>query len=151
MVVYNCDTGCGAWTTQMVGKNKLALNKSGKGHFWKHVFSQAPSTSENCAHCGMKTHMAGPMYAGPLHSPAFIKKILDGLPSVSKDTYHTTERIEGMLTLALEESLPPLEEGIRFADPRIEDEALRSRRARPLPLFLHPVCSCQGPPLHHTP
>jgi tRNA (guanine26-N2/guanine27-N2)-dimethyltransferase len=110
MVVYNCDTGCGAWTTQMVAKNKIAQNKSGKGHFWKHVFEQAPSTSENCVQCGMKTHMAGPMYAGPLHSPEFIKKILDGLPRVSKDTYQTTERIEGMLTMALEESLPPLEE-----------------------------------------
>jgi tRNA (guanine26-N2/guanine27-N2)-dimethyltransferase len=105
MVVYNCDTGCGAWTTQMVAKNKLAQNKSGKGYFWKHVFEQAPSTSEKCIHCGMKTHMAGPMYAGPLHSPEFIKKILDELPSVSKDTYQTTERIEGMLTMALEETL----------------------------------------------
>ncbi|KAG0650502.1 tRNA(m(2,2)G26)dimethyltransferase [Hyphodiscus hymeniophilus] len=106
MVVYSCDTGCGAWTTQMLAKNKLAQNKSGKGFFWKHVFEQAPLTSEKCVHCGMKTHMAGPMYAGPLHSPAFIKKILDGLPSVSKDTYQTTERIEGMLSMALEEILP---------------------------------------------
>ena len=106
MLVYNCDTGCGAWTTQMVAKNKLAQNKSGKGHFWKHVFEQAPSATEKCPHCGMKTHMAGPMYAGPLHSPEFIKKILKGLPSVSKDTYQTTERIEGMLSMALEETLP---------------------------------------------
>jgi tRNA (guanine26-N2/guanine27-N2)-dimethyltransferase len=106
MVVYNCDTGCGAWTTQLVAKNKLAQNKTGKGHFWKHVFEQAPLASEKCIHCGMKTHMAGPMYAGPLQSPAFIKKILDGLQSASKDTYQTTERIEGMLSMALEETLP---------------------------------------------
>ena len=110
MVVYNCDQGCGAWTTQMVAKNKLSQNKTGKGYFWKHVFEQAPSTSETCVHCGMKTHMAGPMYAGPLHSPEFINRILDGLPSVSKDTYHTTDRIEGMLSMALEETLPPVEE-----------------------------------------
>jgi len=50
------------------------------------------------------------MYAGPLHSPEFIKRILDGLPNVSKDTYQTTERIEGMLTMSLEESLLPREE-----------------------------------------
>ena len=110
MVVYNCDTGCGAWTTQMLAKNKLAPSKSGNGYFWKHVFGPAPSASANCAHCGMKTHMAGPMYAGPLHSPEFINRILDGLSNVSKETYQTTSRIEGMLTLALEESLPPLEE-----------------------------------------
>jgi len=110
MVVYNCDTGCGAWTTQMVGKNKLSPNKSGKGHFWKHVFSIAPNQGENCPHCGMKTHMAGPMYAGPLHSPDFIQKVLKQLPHVSKDTYQTTERIEGMLTVALEELLQPPED-----------------------------------------
>ena len=112
MVVYNCDTGCGAWTTQMLGKNKLAPNKNGIGHFWKHVFESAPSTNENCAHCGMKTHMAGPMYAGPLHSSEFIERILRGLPSVSKETYQTRDRIEGMLTLALEETLLPRKEEI---------------------------------------
>lgn len=110
MMVYNCDSGCGAWTTQMVAKNKLAKNKSGTGHFWKHVFSAAPATSENCVHCGMVTHMAGPMYAGPLHSPEFIARILKGLPNVSKDTYHTTDRIEGMLNLALDETISPKEE-----------------------------------------
>ncbi|KAF7905729.1 hypothetical protein EAF00_000008 [Botryotinia globosa] len=110
MMVYNCDTGCGAWTTQMVGKNKLAPNKNGNGHFWKHVYSMGPSASENCAHCGMRTHLAGPMYGGPLHQPEFVQRILDGLPNVSKDTYHTTARIEGMLTLALEENLPSLED-----------------------------------------
>ena len=109
MVVYNCDSGCGAWTTQLLAKNKLAPNKSGKGTFYKHVFALAPSAGEYCEHCGTKTHMAGPMYAGPLHSPAFIHRILDNLPSVSKETYATTDRIEGMLNLALEEMLPPLE------------------------------------------
>ena len=110
MVVYNCDSGCGAWTTQMIARNKLVPNKSGKGHYWKHVFGMAPTTSESCSHCGMKTHIAGPMFAGPIHSPEFIKRILNELPNVSKDTYQTTDRIEGMLTVALEEVLPPLEE-----------------------------------------
>lgn len=110
MVVYNCDSGCGAWTTQMLARNKLMKNKNGNGYFWKHVFGIAPVASENCQHCGSKTHMAGPMYAGPLHSPDFIKKILDGLPGLSKDTYQTHDRIEGMLSTALEETLPPLQD-----------------------------------------
>jgi tRNA (guanine26-N2/guanine27-N2)-dimethyltransferase len=130
MVVYNCDAGCGAWTTQMVAKNKLSPNKSGTGHFWKHVFEQAPLTGDKCTHCGMKTHMAGPMYAGPLHSPEFIKKILDGLPDVSKDTYQTTERIEGMLSMALEETLavednpdsPTLTSKTNCYDPSVVDQ-----------------------------
>ena len=110
MMIYNCDAGCGAWTTQMIARNKLTPNKSGKGYYWKHVFGMAPTTSENCSHCGMKTHIAGPMFAGPIHSPEFIKRILNELLNVSKDTYQTTDRIEGMLTVALEEVLPPLEE-----------------------------------------
>jgi tRNA (guanine26-N2/guanine27-N2)-dimethyltransferase len=109
MVVYNCDSGCGAWNTQLLAKNKLAPNKSGKGTFYKHVFALAPSAGEYCEHCGTKTHMAGPMYAGPLHSPAFIRRILDDLPKVSKETYATTDRIEGMLNLALDEMLLPLD------------------------------------------
>jgi tRNA (guanine26-N2/guanine27-N2)-dimethyltransferase len=126
MVVYNCDNGCGAWTTQMLAKNKLAPNKSGKGYFWKHVFGIAPTVGENCSHCGMKTHMAGPMYAGPLHSPKFIKKILDGLPGLSKATYQTYDRIEGMLTVALEENLPTLEE-----DPNSPTATTKSNRYDP--------------------
>lgn len=133
MVVYNCDQGCGAWTTQMVGRNKLALNKSGSGHFWKHVFSGAPSASENCTHCGMTTHMAGPMYAGPLHSPEFIKRVLNGLPTVSKDTYQTTDRIEGMLNMALEETLPPREEDVD--SPTLTS---KTRRYDPAALDLYP-------------
>ena len=106
MIINNCDSGCGAWTTQTIGKNKLTKDKSGKSFFWKHVFGPASLGGDNCPHCGMKTHLAGPMYAGPIHSPEFIKKILDDLPNVSKDTYHTTDRIEGMLNLALEEIFP---------------------------------------------
>lgn len=109
MVVHNCDVGCGAWSTQMVSRNKIVPNKSGKGYFWKHTFEQATPAGE-CPHCNTRTHLAGPMYAGPIHCPKFIQRILDGLPDVSKDTYQTTARIEGMLSVALEETLPPLDE-----------------------------------------
>lgn len=105
MTVYNCDIGCGAWKTQLLARNKIAENKKGSGTFHKHVFAQGPSCDGQCEHCGTKMHLAGPMYAGPLHNPAFIQKILDMLPSVDKDTYQTTTRIEGMLSVALEETL----------------------------------------------
>ncbi|KAL3419874.1 tRNA (guanine(26)-N(2))-dimethyltransferase, mitochondrial [Phlyctema vagabunda] len=129
MVVYQCDTGCGAWETQLLGKNKLTSNKSGKGQFYKHVYGNAAPVSENCKHCGFKMHMAGPMYAGPIHSPDFIKHILDDLPKVSKDTYATTTRIEGMLSMALEETLPDpeapkpesLTTGSKIGDPAAVD------------------------------
>jgi tRNA (guanine26-N2/guanine27-N2)-dimethyltransferase len=58
MVVYNCDTGCGAWTTQMIGRNSIKPHKSGKGHYWKHGFGVSPPVGEHCKHCGAKAHMA---------------------------------------------------------------------------------------------
>ena len=105
MIVYNCDVGCGAWTTQMLGRNRLMPNKNKSGHFWKFGYAQGPTSNDQCQHCGFKMHMAGPMWAGPLHSADFIKKILADLPNVDKTVYQTTTRIEGMLTLALEEIL----------------------------------------------
>lgn len=54
------------------------------------------------------------MYAGPLHSNTYIQRILDGLPSLDRETYPTIPRIRGMLTNALEEdlnNLPPSSPG----------------------------------------
>lgn len=110
MLVYSCDNGCGAWTTQTVGRNKLTPNKSGKGHYWKHQYAQGPSVGESCTHCGYRMHIGGPLYGGPIHSAEFITQILDDLPNVSRETYQTIERIRGMLTLAREELLPPPED-----------------------------------------
>ncbi len=110
MMVYNCDQGCGAYTTQMIGRNKVFETKKAGTYAWKHTFGLGPSATEKCAQCGTKTHIGGPMYGGPLHSAEFIERILESLPNVSKDTYQTTDRIEGMLTLALEELIPPKDE-----------------------------------------
>lgn len=134
MITYNCDAGCGAWTTQLLLKNKHYPNKKGQGSFYKHQFSQAPSADKHCEHCGFKTHLAGPMYAGRLHDPEFIKRILRKLPEVDKAVYGTTERIKGMLTTALEEHLEEPATG----------SALVSREAKwaeiePYPFFFSPT------------
>ncbi|KAK2737907.1 RNA methyltransferase tRNA(m5U54)methyltransferase [Myotisia sp. PD_48] len=104
MVTYNCDQGCGAWTTQPLAGRKLHAGKNGIP-FYSYTLSQAPTAAPNCEHCGYKTHLAGPMWAGPLHNPHFIQRILDLVPGADKDTYQTCGRIEGMLTTALEEDL----------------------------------------------
>lgn len=104
MTVYNCGHGCGSWNTQPLLRNLPQLSKSNE-IFYKYSFAQAPTTPPNCSHCGSKLHLCGPMWAGPLHNPAFVQKMLDKLPSLDKQTYGTTDRIEGMLTLALEEDL----------------------------------------------
>lgn len=102
MSIYNCDTGCGAWETQLVARNQLRPARDGQMVF-HHGFAQGPSVDRTCQHCGAKTHLGGPMWAGPLHNPQFIQKILTKLETADKTVYGTVERIKGMLTVALEE------------------------------------------------
>ncbi|OAX78205.1 N2,N2-dimethylguanosine tRNA methyltransferase [Emergomyces africanus] len=104
MIVYNCDNGCGAWKTQPLAVNKCKSDRKGNP-FYHYGFAQGPSTTPTCEHCGFKTHLAGPMWAGPLHNNVFIQRILDLLPGADKETYPTVGRIEGMLSTALEEDL----------------------------------------------
>lgn len=58
MLVYNCDTGCGAWTTQFLAQTKDKKAKNGDP-FYKFSLAQAPSSSPHCEHCGFKTHLSG--------------------------------------------------------------------------------------------
>jgi tRNA (guanine26-N2/guanine27-N2)-dimethyltransferase len=134
MIVYNCDHGCGAWETQLLARNKKATNKSGKGSYYKHGFAMAPAAESNCKHCGSRMHLAGPMYAGPLHSADFIKKILDELPNASDEIYGTKPRIEGMLQTALEETLlpPPQDDS-----PKIKEDEYAA--LEPYPFYFHPT------------
>ncbi len=104
MIVYSCDHGCGAWSTQLLARNNVRQSKNGEAYF-QHSYAQAPDATPYCEHCGTKTHLSGPMWAGPLHNPYFVQRILDKLPSLDKTTYATLPRIEGMLTVALEEDL----------------------------------------------
>ncbi|KAI1819373.1 S-adenosyl-L-methionine-dependent methyltransferase [Xylaria intraflava] len=133
MVVYNCDHGCGAWETQLLARNKKATNKSGTGSYYKHSAALAPTADSTCKHCDSKMHLAGPMYAGPLHSPDFIKKILDELPNASDAVYGTKPRIEGMLRTALEESLPPPADNL----PKIKEDEFAA--LEPYPFYFHPT------------
>ncbi|KAJ8105990.1 hypothetical protein OPT61_g9839 [Boeremia exigua] len=102
MLVYSCDNGCGAWTTQFLARNKVTKNKKGDA-FYKHGFAAGPSADEHCKHCGVKTHLVGPMYGGPLHNVGFIERILAQLYESDRKTYATTDRIEGMLRTAIDE------------------------------------------------
>lgn len=102
MIVYHCDSGCGAWSIQFLARNKVTSNKNGE-KFYKHGFALAPSADEHCQHCGFKTHLSGPMYGGPLHNVGFVQRMLAQLNEVDRETYPTMDRIEGMLHTAMEE------------------------------------------------
>lgn len=102
MIVYHCESGCGAWTTQFLARNKVTKNKNG-APLYKHGFAQGPSSDQHCHHCGFKTHLSGPMYGGPIHNIGFIERVLAQLNEVDRETYPTMDRMEGMLHTALEE------------------------------------------------
>ncbi|KAF2209505.1 hypothetical protein CERZMDRAFT_113843 [Cercospora zeae-maydis SCOH1-5] len=103
MDVLGCDHGCGAWTINMRGRN---TKQSGKNDniWWKHTIGQGPAVDQLCEHCGSKRHIAGPMWAGPIHNAAFIEKLLEDLETADPEVYKTKARIEGMLSTALEET-----------------------------------------------
>lgn len=102
MIIYHCENGCGAWSTQFLARNKITQNKNGDP-FYKHGFAQGPTANQHCQHCGFKTHLSGPMYGGPLHNIGFIERVLAQLNEVDRVTYPTMDRMEGMLRTALEE------------------------------------------------
>ncbi|KAF2852292.1 N2,N2-dimethylguanosine tRNA methyltransferas-like protein [Plenodomus tracheiphilus IPT5] len=102
MIVYHCESGCGAWTTQYLARNKPMENKNGAA-IYKHGFAQAPTADQHCQHCGFKTHLSGPMYGGPLHNVGFIERVLAQLNEADRETYPTMDRIQGMLHTAMEE------------------------------------------------
>lgn len=104
MMVYNCDSGCGAWSTQYLARAKAKTAKNGDT-FYNFTSALAPSAGTPCEHCGFRTHQAGPMWGGPLHNRRFIQRILDMLPSLDPDIYGTIPRMEGMLNVALHEKL----------------------------------------------
>ncbi|KAI5778933.1 N2,N2-dimethylguanosine tRNA methyltransferase-domain-containing protein [Geopyxis carbonaria] len=107
MIVYNCGEGCGSWVVQRLGKAKSIQHKSGTGSYMKYGLAKAPTTTESCSECGFNMHLAGPMWAGSLHSGDFVSKFLSSLSAQSETIYSTLPRITGMLqTIAQEAEFP---------------------------------------------
>ncbi|PHH82485.1 hypothetical protein CDD82_5821 [Ophiocordyceps australis] len=105
MLLYSCDQGCGSWETQPLLKSNAVPNKKASGSFYKHVMALSPTCDRFCAHCGFKTHLSGPMYAGYIHSQEFIQRVLEEIPKASPEVYGTLARLEGMLRTTQEEFL----------------------------------------------
>ncbi|KAL8722120.1 MAG: hypothetical protein Q9181_007557, partial [Wetmoreana brouardii] len=136
MIVYNCDNGCSSFSIQYLAQRREREAKNGD-KFYTNSLAQGPSTDPYCVHCGFKTHVAGPMWGGPLHNPHFISRILDLLPSLDSKVYGTIPRIEGMLTLALNETLweEPIQSESANAEPF---PPLDPARRDPHPFFVNP-------------
>lgn len=158
MLVYGCDHGCGAWTTQSIGRHVKQPSK-GKEVNWKYSIAQAPSADRLCDHCGSKTHVAGPMWGGPIHNPAFIERLLDDVEQVDPEVYETKPRLEGMLTTALDElsvNADAMDYRARFSEnesgksldlvPQVPPEALDHHPFFFIPSALCKVLKATAPP-----
>jgi tRNA (guanine26-N2/guanine27-N2)-dimethyltransferase len=159
MMLYSCGQGCGSWTTQLLMKNKPSPNKKGSGIFYKHGFARAPTAGTSCEHCGSTMHLAGPMYAGRIHSTEFIKSVIAEVEEASKEVYGTKDRMRGVLQTALEEFLASPEEMAAESNENGEGakkikKALTEAQAAAIdlyPFYFHPaqvsgILHCASPP-----
>ena len=94
--VYNC-TGCGTFTLQPVG-----LKYPTKGEQFKFTPSLGPAVSTKCKHCSHSHHVAGPIWADPIHDQEFVARVLNAVRA-DTDRLKTRQRIIGMLSLIGEE------------------------------------------------
>ncbi|KAK1819579.1 RNA methyltransferase tRNA(m5U54)methyltransferase [Friedmanniomyces endolithicus] len=158
MLVYGCDTGCGAWHTQMLGRNTRQTGKGPPNNPpFKHGIALAPSTDHLCEHCNSKMHVAGPMWAGPLLNRAFVERILDDAKHADQEIYQTLPRLEGMLDTALNElavlpethtvTTPNQNNAITTTDllPKTPPETLDSHPFFFIPSALAKVLHCVAP------
>lgn len=99
MISYVC-LGCGSVYNNPLGR--ITPNEKNPTQM-KHGYAQGPVISQYCQFCNNVNHIAGPMWGGKLHNSEFIDKILELNSSADKEIYKTTQRIEGMLTLAKQE------------------------------------------------
>lgn len=152
MIVYGCDHGCGAWSTQFLGRH-TKQSANGKEIIYKYLIGQAPSVDKHCEHCGSIMHIAGPMWGGPLHNPAFVERVLNDLENVDQEVYQTKARMEGMLTTAVDE-LVVNSDGLDFEAPESAQELIpktppESRDHHPfffIPSALCKVIKAAAPP-----
>ena len=93
MLTFGCN-GCGHKIAQPLG-----IRNDNKYVYPKLV----GQVSSHCQFCGSTFNVAGPMFVGPLHNQKFINKILQLNENCDKQTYKTSERIKGMLTLTQSE------------------------------------------------
>ncbi|KAI0273761.1 tRNA methyltransferase [Gloeopeniophorella convolvens] len=103
--VYYVCSGCQSFYEQPLGKVTEKVSDRGNTNilFKTHV---GPPVSEKCTECGSSLHIAGPMWNGPIHDPAFVDQVLTHLEG-NEDKYGTSIRMKGMLTVAKEELSVP--------------------------------------------
>ncbi|XP_074423090.1 tRNA (guanine(26)-N(2))-dimethyltransferase isoform X1 [Larus michahellis] len=94
-LVYHC-VGCGTHHLQRLGK----VTSHGTG--FKYGAATGPPVGPTCEFCQQRHQLGGPMWAEPLHDPAFVEGVLAALER-SPGRFQTEERMRGMLSVITEE------------------------------------------------
>ncbi|XP_042202653.1 tRNA (guanine(26)-N(2))-dimethyltransferase, partial [Callorhinchus milii] len=94
-LVYHC-VGCGTFHMQRMGKAFL--------HGQNHKFTAAtgPPVAAECEHCQQRHQLGGPIWAEQMHSPDFIRTVLETVER-NPQGYKTSDRIVGILSMVMEE------------------------------------------------
>ncbi|ENN71141.1 hypothetical protein HUJ04_007597 [Dendroctonus ponderosae] len=93
--VYHC-TGCDGFELQPLGMRKPHQKNN---NLVKFCLPTGPPVTRNCQQCGSPYHIGGPIWTAPIHSPDFVKQVLEAAPPY----LGTFKRIRGILSMVLEE------------------------------------------------
>ncbi|KAI0054115.1 N2,N2-dimethylguanosine tRNA methyltransferase [Auriscalpium vulgare] len=103
--IYYVCSGCQSFYGQSLGRVVEKVNDRNGNVNPLFKTHPGPPVSEKCPECASPLHanaVAGPMWAGPIHDPRFVGKVLEHLED-NQDKYGTATRMKGMLTVAQEE------------------------------------------------
>ncbi|NXW11905.1 TRM1 dimethyltransferase, partial [Fregetta grallaria] len=124
-LVYHC-VGCGTHHLQRLGKvtsHGTGYGRAGGGvhegggalrgwgelltprfspSSFKYGAATGPPVGPTCEFCQQRHQLGGPMWAEPLHDPAFVERVLAALEG-SPGRFKTEERMRGMLSVITEE------------------------------------------------
>ncbi|CAG5134674.1 unnamed protein product [Candidula unifasciata] len=96
-MVFEC-VGCGAHMIQPIAE---VIPTKGEGNF-KFMPGSGPVVPQKCQHCHHQHRIGGPIWSAPIHDHDFIRRVIARVQS-SGHSFHTADRIIGMLNVALEE------------------------------------------------
>jgi len=100
-MVYQC-VGCDSHTFQPLGV--VNTRSPDDATHVKIALPHVPAVSEHCVHCQHRHTVGGPVWSAPIHNVDFVAKMLELVSSnEGKARFGTARRMEGMLSLILEE------------------------------------------------
>ncbi|KAM7266915.1 hypothetical protein ACFE04_009081 [Oxalis oulophora] len=106
--IYQC-IGCDSFHLQPVGRsiskkkeNKNNSNSNSKQESVRYLPGFGPVVPQDCADCGKKFNMGGPIWSAPIHDQEWVNSILVDVQSM-KSRYPAYDRISAVLTTISEE------------------------------------------------